>query len=96
MRMKVPLADIVGIEAMPPLRRKPLLAAARPRRYASMHRAATTPGEADEINVIGCTVEEATRRVDKFLDQAALAAKPRCASFMATAPARFGAGWRNF
>jgi DNA mismatch repair protein MutS2 len=26
-----------------------------------------------EINVIGCTVEEATRRVDKFLDQAALA-----------------------
>jgi DNA mismatch repair protein MutS2 len=27
----------------------------------------------EEINVIGCTVEEATRRVDKFLDQAALA-----------------------
>jgi DNA mismatch repair protein MutS2 len=32
---------------------------------------------ADEINVIGCTVEEATRRVDKFLDSAALAHKPR-------------------
>ena len=31
---------------------------------------------ADEINVIGCTVEEATRRVDKFLDQAAIAGKP--------------------
>jgi len=31
----------------------------------------------DEINVIGCTVEEATRRVDKFLDQAALAGTPR-------------------
>src|SRR5258708_30018416 len=33
------------------------------------------PGEPDseEINLIGCTVEEATRRVDKFLDQAALA-----------------------
>jgi DNA mismatch repair protein MutS2 len=30
-----------------------------------------SPGE--EINVIGCTVEEATRRVDKFLDQATLA-----------------------
>ena len=27
----------------------------------------------EEINIIGCTVEEATRRVDKFLDQAALA-----------------------
>ena len=28
-----------------------------------------------EINVIGCTVEEATRRVDKFLDTAALESK---------------------
>jgi DNA mismatch repair protein MutS2 len=26
--------------------------------------------------VIGCTVEEATRRVDKFLDEAALAGRP--------------------
>ena len=30
----------------------------------------------EEINVIGCTVEEATRRVDKFLDQAALGSLP--------------------
>ena len=30
----------------------------------------------EEINVIGCTVEEATRRVDKFIDEAALAGKP--------------------
>ena len=36
---------------------------------------ADAPGETDEINVIGCTVEEATRRVDKFLDTAALAGK---------------------
>ena len=38
------------------------------------------PGEGtvtDEINVIGSTVEEATDRVDKFLDEAALANKPR-------------------
>jgi DNA mismatch repair protein MutS2 len=35
------------------------------------------PGETDEINVIGCTVEEATRRVDKFLDTAVLAGKAR-------------------
>ena len=33
--------------------------------------------EADEINVIGCTVEEATARVDKFIDSAALAGKPQ-------------------
>ena len=31
----------------------------------------------DEINVIGCTVEEATRLVDKFLDTAALTGKPQ-------------------
>jgi len=30
---------------------------------------------ADEINVIGCNVEQATERVDKFLDQAAVAGK---------------------
>jgi DNA mismatch repair protein MutS2 len=29
----------------------------------------------DEINVIGCTVEEASRRVDKFIDGASLAGK---------------------
>jgi DNA mismatch repair protein MutS2 len=31
----------------------------------------------DEINLIGCTVEEATNRVDKFLDEAALANRSR-------------------
>jgi DNA mismatch repair protein MutS2 len=36
-----------------------------------------TSGAADEINVIGCTVEEASRRVDKFIDGAALAGKPQ-------------------
>jgi DNA mismatch repair protein MutS2 len=71
MRMKIPLEDIVSAE-------KPsagIRAAARPgaSRAISAHAAV---GDADEINVIGCTVEEASRRVDKFLDQAALAAKP--------------------
>jgi DNA mismatch repair protein MutS2 len=38
---------------------------------------AQSGGEAaEEINVIGCTVEEASERVDKFLDEAALAGKP--------------------
>ena len=35
-----------------------------------------TGGAGDEINVIGCTVEEASRRVDKFIDNAALAGRP--------------------
>jgi DNA mismatch repair protein MutS2 len=34
-----------------------------------------TGGAGDEINVIGCTVEEASRRVDKFIDNAAIAGK---------------------
>jgi len=34
-------------------------------------------GASDEINVIGMTVEEATDRLDKFLDDAALAHKGR-------------------
>jgi len=33
-------------------------------------------GGGEEINVIGFTVEEATERVDKFIDDAALASKP--------------------
>jgi DNA mismatch repair protein MutS2 len=35
------------------------------------------PAAPDEINVIGMTVEQASEVVDKFLDDAALAAKPR-------------------
>jgi DNA mismatch repair protein MutS2 len=40
----------------------------------------SAPGEGPstgEINVIGMTVEEATERVDKFLDEAALANRTR-------------------
>jgi DNA mismatch repair protein MutS2 len=38
---------------------------------------AEAAAEPDEINVIGNTVEEATRRVDKFIDTAALGGKPQ-------------------
>jgi DNA mismatch repair protein MutS2 len=65
--MKVALADItaiVGNEAP----RKPIL----PRGVTVRTQPSTEPAS-EEINLIGCTVEEATRRVDKFLDQAALA-----------------------
>ena len=72
LRMKVALADITAIvgeeaseETRPAARRHRAHAAFRP----------SPP--AVEINLIGCTVEEATRRVDKFLDQAALAGSPQ-------------------
>ena len=74
LRMKVPLAEIMSIVT----ERAAKPAAAKPARPAGVTvRAAPpdAPGETDEINVIGCTVEEATRRVDKFLDTAALAGK---------------------
>ena len=67
LRMKVALADItavVGDEAQPKR--------ALPQGVTVRTQPATEPA-GEEINLIGCTVEEATRRVDKFLDQAALA-----------------------
>jgi DNA mismatch repair protein MutS2 len=67
LRMKVALADItavVGEEA--PAKR------VLPQGVTVRTQPATEPA-GEEINLIGCTVEEATRRVDKFLDQAALA-----------------------
>ena len=42
-----------------------------------MHAQPSDEPAPQEINVIGCTVEEATRRVDKFLDDAALAGSER-------------------
>ncbi len=70
MRMKIPFAEILGIE-------EPAAGAnAMPSRAGRNVTVNAPPGEQDEINVIGCTVEEATERVDKFLDRAALAAKP--------------------
>lgn len=71
LRMKVALADItaiVGSEAST----KPVL----PRGVTVRTHPPDEPA-GDEINVIGCTVEEAARRVDKFLDQAALAGLPQ-------------------
>jgi DNA mismatch repair protein MutS2 len=72
LRMKISLADIVGIERDP--------APGAPPRSAgiTVHAQPSDElvGTAGEINVIGCTVEEATRRVDKFLDEAAIAGRP--------------------
>jgi DNA mismatch repair protein MutS2 len=72
MRMKIPVAEILGVESAPVA--AGVAAFGQPAgRTVTVHAAAS---EADEINVIGCTVEQASERVDKFLDQAALAAKP--------------------
>ena len=71
LRMKVALADITAIVGSD-LPAKSML----PRGVTvRTHPSAEPPSE--EINLIGCTVEEAIRRVDKFLDQAALAGSSR-------------------
>jgi len=70
MRMKIPVSEILDIEE------QDASTTAKPSHAGRHVTVNAVPGEQDEINVIGCTVEEATRRVDKFLDQAALAAKP--------------------
>ncbi len=89
LRMKVPLSEITAVVSEEAAKRSPGApsggsAGARTpgasRSGVSVH---TTPadretgGAADEINVIGCTVEEASRRVDKFIDSAAVAGKPQ-------------------
>jgi DNA mismatch repair protein MutS2 len=76
LRMKVALADITAIVGEESAKKR-TLPQGSPRAFsASGVTVRTQPADesvGEEINVIGCTVEEATRRVDKFLDQAALA-----------------------
>src|SRR5260370_7778442 len=66
--MKVALDEITGIEG--PARAVKL-------RGVTVTSQSRESGASDEINVIGMTVEEATDRLDKFLDDAALAHKGR-------------------
>jgi DNA mismatch repair protein MutS2 len=72
LRMKVGLDEITGVE-------EPRASGiARPPKGSVTVRAqASDEGTGGEINLIGCTVEEATERVDKFLDEAALANRSR-------------------
>jgi len=75
LRMKVALDEITGVEGA--------AAAAKSSSPAAKLQSVTVTsqrgeaGASDEINVIGMTVEEATDRLDKFLDDAALAHKGR-------------------
>ena len=75
LRMKVPLADILRIEGAPEPPKASAGVASRPRGI-TFHAQPSDEPASQEINVIGCTVEEATDRVDKFLDDAALAGQP--------------------
>jgi DNA mismatch repair protein MutS2 len=68
LRMKVALEELLSLVEEPQKKSAATLTVqAKP----------TEEPSANEINVIGCTVEEASGRVDKFIDQAALAGKPR-------------------
>jgi DNA mismatch repair protein MutS2 len=71
LRMKVAVDQITAVESAPagPAAVQPTLRGQNVTVSARPVEAAAT----DEINVIGSTVEQATDRVDKFLDQAAMA-----------------------
>src|SRR3984893_8648923 len=72
LRMKVGLDEITGVEG-------PSAAGSTraPKGSVTVRAQASDEGTGGEINLIGCTVEEATERVDKFLDEAALANRSR-------------------
>ena len=74
LRMKVAMDEIIGVEA-----EVSGSTTGAPARLQSVTVTAPRPEGAatDEINVIGMTVEQATERLDKFLDDAALAQKVR-------------------
>jgi DNA mismatch repair protein MutS2 len=76
LRMKVAVEEITGVEEGPVVPAISGSTAPR-RRNVTVTAQAGEGAVTDEINVIGLTVEQASERVDKFLDEAALANKPR-------------------
>jgi DNA mismatch repair protein MutS2 len=77
LRMKVPLGDVVSIENESPAEKTSSRAASASRGVTVHSALRDNVIGIDEINLIGCTVEEATERVDKFIDDATLAGKSR-------------------
>jgi len=65
--MKVAVDEITGIEEVNQA------VAPAPRDNITVSAQSTEGGATGQINVIGMTVEQASERVDKFLDEAALA-----------------------
>jgi len=74
LRMKVAVDEIVAVESSD-TRSKPPAPVGRQNVTVST-RPSVSPA-ADELNVIGMTVAEATELVDKYLDEASLAQRPR-------------------
>jgi DNA mismatch repair protein MutS2 len=70
LRMKIATEEIVGVESAPAGK------ALSPNPASGALRSSSRFGVANEINVIGQTVEQATEQVDKFLDDAAMAHLP--------------------
>jgi len=68
LRMKVAVDEIVSVEEETPGKTGPSR-----RDHVTVSARSVEAGATGEINVIGLTVEEASERVDKFLDEAALA-----------------------
>jgi DNA mismatch repair protein MutS2 len=79
LRMKVALDEITGVEAAPQPSPRGAVGAglAPPASSVTVRSQSSGSVSSDEINVIGMTVEQATDLLDKFLDDAALAHKPR-------------------
>ena len=78
LRMKVAMEEITGIESRGDKADSRTASGAVPRTSSvTVHSQSRESLAADEINVIGMTVAEATDRLDKFLDEAALGHKPR-------------------
>ncbi|HUE44336.1 MAG TPA: Smr/MutS family protein [Candidatus Sulfotelmatobacter sp.] len=73
LRMKIAVDQITGVEGAP----AGTPSVTPPRLNVTVTSRPSDHPSTDEINVIGSTVEEATERVDKFLDEAALANRPR-------------------
>jgi DNA mismatch repair protein MutS2 len=70
LRMKIALEEITGVECAPVGQ---IGSSAAPARNVTVTSQSGEGFASGEINVIGMRVEEATERVDKFLDEAALA-----------------------
>ena len=77
--MKIALEDVIAIlpDAAPVPAQKTARSGINVRTNPEREDGDNPDAPVDEINLIGCTVEEATRRVDKFIDQATIAGKPR-------------------
>jgi DNA mismatch repair protein MutS2 len=73
LRMKIAVDQITAVESVP----AGTPSVIPPRLNVTVSSRPSDNPATDEINVIGSTVEEATERVDKFLDEAALANRAR-------------------